>query len=220
MANANTPYIAKAAQPLINPTTATIFPVMTSPIATVAATQVAKSAFVKYSGFDQFGSGVSNNINTLTIAIRASGRVTGGTTTNFTPTIYIAPLNAAVPSLTVGSNTVLGALSAIAFNTASGNWKMSIEITWDLISGQINGLTTGYGGSGGAQTTTASTAITPLTGYVGVQPLSTLPTTVAANNAQINNGGEVALTFAVGGLFSASNANNIAYLDNFAIEEI
>lgn len=222
MGSANSSYIAKAANPLTNPTAATIFQVIPSPIATVASTQVAKAAFTKFSGFIQYGSGVSNNIDSMNFVIRASGRATGGTTTNWTPTLYIGQvgLNAAYPSLTVASNNVVGALTAMAFNSVSGNWKLTADLNWDLVSGQINGTISGFGGSGGTQTTTASTAITPLTGYIGVQPLSTLPTTAAAAAAQINNGGEVPLLFSIGGLFSATNANNIAYLDAFECEPI
>src|ERR1019366_3153787 len=109
MANTNTPYIAKAAASLVNPiTTAVVFQQVTSPIATVASTQTAKAAFVKYNGFSQSGAGVSDNINLVRIMVTAAGRAVGGTTVNFTPSLLISPAATnGIPSLTLASNTTI-----------------------------------------------------------------------------------------------------------------
>lgn len=216
MAGTNSPYIAKAAAPLVNPTALTVFQKVPSPIATVAATQVAQSAYVVYKGYSQYGEGVSNNVDLIRILVNLGGRATGGTTTNFTPSLQISAASAGIPSVTATSNTTIFTNTAAAFNTASGNWCMKVELLWDPVSGQINGVGSGYGGSGGSMTNTASAVITPQTGYTATAPTSVLSnTTVVPIPAPT---GELVLYFAAGGLFSASNANNIAYLDSFSVE--
>jgi len=219
MAGTNTPYIAKAAAPLVNPiTTLQVFTQNPSPIATVAATQVLQSAYVKYNGYSQYGEGVSNNIDLIHIKVTAAGRATGGTTTNWTPSIQISAPGAGVPSTTGASNTLVAAGTATAYNSVTGNWLLVAELLWDPTSGQINGLKSGFGGSGGAETVTASAAITPLTGYTLTPATSiqsnTTPVTIPAAT------GELVLYFAAGGLFSATNAGNIAYLDLFQVEAL
>lgn len=219
MAHTNTPYIAKAAASLANPiTTAVVFPKATSPIATVAATQVAQAAYVKYTGFSQYSAGVSNNVDLVHILVMAAGRATGGTTVNFTPSLVIstAALNT-IPSLTLASNTTVYSPTAMAFNSASGNWVITVELLWDPISGQINGLSWGYGGAT-TQTTTAIAAITPLTGYTATAAVSTQSYTTAVTIPAPT--GELALYFAAAGLFSTTNAGNVAYLDLLQVEEL
>lgn len=216
MAGTNSPYIAKAAAPLTNPTALTVFQQIPSTVATIAATQVAKSAYVVYKGYSQIGSGVSNNVDLIRIEVMAAGRATGGTTTNWTPSIQISAAGATFPSTTATSNTTLFTNTAAAFNTASGNWFVKVELLWDPVSGQINGIGSGYAGSGGTMTNTAAAAITPQTGYTAVAAnttqSNTVPVTIPATT------GELVLYFAAGGLFSATNANNIAYLDAFSVE--
>lgn len=216
MAGSNSPYIAKAAAPLTNPTALTVFQVVPSPIATVAATQAPKSAFVVYKGYSQVGEGVSNNIDLIRIQVQAGGRATGGTTTNFTPSLQISAAGAGIPSVTATSNSTLFSLTATAFNSVTGNWIVKTELLWDPVSGQINGLGSGFAGSGGSMTNTAAAAITPQTGYTATAPVSVLNnTTPVAIPAPT---GELVLYFAAAGLFSASNVNNIAYLDWFSVE--
>lgn len=216
MAGTNTPYIAKAAAPLTNPTALTVFTQLPSPIATVAATQVLKSAYIKYNGYSQYLEGVSNNVDLIRIKVTAAGRATGGTTTNWTPSIQMSAAGAGIPSTTAANNSTIATGTATAFNSVSGNWVLSAELLWDPVSGQINGLLSGYGGSGGAQTTTAAAAITPQTGFTAPPTVSTqsntVPVTIPAPT------GELVLYFAAGGLFSATNANNIAYLDLFQVD--
>jgi hypothetical protein len=219
MANTNTPYIAKPAATLVNPiTTAVVFQKVLSPITTVSSTQTAQACFVKYNGYSQAGVGVSNNVDLIRILVTAAGRATGGTTTNFTPSLLISPAATnGIPSLTLASNTTIFSPTAMAFNSANGNWVIKAELLWDPVSGQINGLSSGYGGAT-TQTTTASTAITPLTGYTVTAAVSnqsyTTPVTIPAPT------GEIVLYFAVAALFSATNAGNIAYLDLLQVEEL
>lgn len=216
MAGSNTPYIAKAAASLVNPTALTVFQQVPSPVTTVSATQVAKSAYVVYKGYSQTGEGVSNNVDLIRILVQAAGRATGGTTTNFTPSIQISAAGAGIPSTTAASNTTIFSLTATAFNTASGNWVIKAELLWDPVSGQINGLGSGYAGSGGAMTNTAAAAITPQTGYTATAPVSVLSNTTAVTIPAPT--GELVLYFAAGGLFSATNASNVAFLDSFSAE--
>jgi hypothetical protein len=219
MANTNTPYISKPAASLVNPvTTAVVFQKVASPVASVALTQVAQACFVKYNGYSQYGVGVSNNIDLVRILVTAAGRATGGTTVNFTPSLLISPAATnGIPSLTLASNTTIFSPTAMAFNSANGNWVIKAELLWDPISGQINGLSSGYGGAT-TQTTTASAAITPLTGYTLAPTVSsqsyTTPVTIPAPT------GEIVLYFAAAGLFSTTNAGNIAYLDLLQVDEL
>lgn len=228
MANANTPYIAKAAAPLVNPTTATIFTQVPNTLSTIAATSPVRAAFVKYSVFgeqNQSGTaaGVSANQNCVPFGIRAAGRVTGGTTTNFTPILYLATsMNALNPFTTPGvvnptyAPITLATFTAAPFNTASGNFYLSAVLNWDMTSGQINGQVSGFAGAGGAQTLIAPTSITPQTGQI----LTPQPTSVAQSGNYLTQTGELSFFFALGGVFSASNAANTAYLDLFEAEEI
>jgi hypothetical protein len=219
MANTNTPYIAKPAASLVNPTgTAVVFQKTASPIATVAATQTAQAVYVKYNGYSQYGVGVSNNVDLVHILVTAAGRAVGGTTVNFTPSMLISTAAlATVPSLTLASNTTIFSPTAMAFNSANGNWVICAELLWDPISGQINGLSWGYGGAT-TQTTTAITAITPLTGYTVTAPPSTQSYTSVVTIPAAT--GEIVLYFGVAGLFSTTNAGNIAYLDLLQAEEL
>lgn len=219
MANSDSTYIAKPAASLVNPiTTAVVFQQTSSPIATVSATQTAKAVFVKYNGYSQYGVGVSNNVDLVRLKVVAAGRATGGTTVNFTPSMLIAPAAANTGiSLTLATNTTVFSPTAMAFNSASGNWKIEIELIWDPISGQINGLSSGYGGAS-TQTTTAITAITPLTGYTVTAPPSTQSYTAAVTIPAPT--GEIVFYFGVAGLFSTTNANNVAYLDLLQVEEL
>lgn len=219
MANTNTPYISKPAASLVNPiTTAVVFQKVASPVTSVASTQAAQACYVKYNAYSQTGVGVSNNIDLVHIRVKAAGRAVGGTTVNFTPSLLISPAATnGIPSLTLASNTTVYSPTAMAFNSANGNWVIEVELLWDPISGQINGLSKGYGGAT-TQTTTATAAITPLTGYTLTAPPSTQSYTTAVTIPAPT--GELVLYFACAGLFSATNAGNIAYLDLFQVEEL
>lgn len=216
MANTNSPYIAKNAAPLVNPTTASLFTTMVSAIATVASTQVLKPAFVKYACYAAGGAGTSNNINIVRIAVRASGRVTTGASSTFTPAIVLFNNTGSAPALTTGF-TQLAALTPATFATNSGNWYMDLNMAWDPTSGYVGGTYSGAETNGaGATTLTASAAFTPAGGYTLVPPATTLPTTPA--QAAAVSTGELALFFGVTGLVGTGNAATTAYLDNFEIE--
>jgi hypothetical protein len=226
MANTNTPYIAKAAGPLANPTSATLFLQLPSPIATVAATQVLKVAYATYRGYNQYGTGISNPIDLVRINVKASGRATYGAAGNHTPTLVIAGFGAVTPSapfLPATSVSTIGGLTAQAASAAgTGEWTITADLTWNpatgVISGSFSGQETVLVAGAASTTLTASTAITPLTGYIAPQTVSnqsnTVPIAIPAPT------GELALLFAVTSIFSASNASNVAVQDMLQTEEL
>lgn len=201
----NNPFAAKNAAALVNPTSLTVFPQL---VTNTLATAPIYSAYVQYQVFNNSVSTTSQtavlygahgeNVNAVKFNLRAFGRVTGGTTTNFTPTLQFGR------STTAGSNTTMGSLTARAFNTASGMFDITTQIIWDVTSGQISGTIQGLNGATAA--IDAAALITPVTGQTAA---------VLAANAQPNS-----FFFSIGGLFSATNASNIAYLDYFALEDV
>lgn len=201
MSTGNNPSVAKNAAPLVNPIAATAF----VPSQTQNTQQAAFSAYVSYQVFNTLNStttqtapnlsGHADSVNCARFRIRAWGRVTGGTTTNWTPSLQFGRSN------TFASNTTLATLTASAFNTASGIWSLDADLLWDATSGQISGVFGGLNGSTAA--IIANALITPVTGQAPVLPA----------NSQT-------FYFSIGGLFSATNASNLAYLDGFEVEDI
>lgn len=223
MANTNSPYIAKAAGTLTNPTAATLFLQLPSPIATVASTQVLKVAYATYHGYNQTGTGVSNSIDLVRLNVRASGRATYGVAGNFTPTLVIGALATSANFLAGSSTSTIGALTAQAASAAgTGVWTISADLTWDpntgVISGSFSGQETVLVAGVATTTLTASTAITPLTGYLTTQAVSTQSNTTAV--AIPAPTAELALFFAVSALFSATNAANVATQDMLQTEAL
>lgn len=125
-------------------------------------------------------------------AVRAGGRVTGGTTTNFTPQLQFGT------SATPGSNTDLESGGAVAVNSVNGNWFIEFEGTVDSTSNKI----TGFGRFG-----------------VFGSTLSVTDWTVQDNNVTTADpDANGTLGFVVTGTFSSGNAGNAAYLDYFRLE--
>ena len=112
--------------------------------------------------------------------LHAHGRVTGGTTTNFTAKLYVG--------------TALGAAlftsGALAVNSTSGAWQITVEGVLDATGDKINGI-----GNAGVNATIASQAVATAT----ADP-------------------DTALVFGASGTFSASHASNAAYMDEFVLE--
>lgn len=210
MPGANTPFAAKAAAPLVNPiTTASIFvPYALNPVVNASP----YSAYTKYDVFNLANSsttqtplvvgGQDSNTNCVAFKLRAYGRVTGGTTTNWTPSLYFGR------GITAASNTLMASLTAGAFNTASGVYLLEADLIWDSTSGKISGTFSGLNGSTAA--ITASTLVTPVTGQTAA---------VMNLGAPSGSNGSAAFYFSIGGLFSATNASNVALLDFFGSED-
>lgn len=178
MAQTNSIYSAKKAATLTNPVAATTF---------LQADNSAKAAAVFVP--DQWQ---ENTVaGSLRLNIKAWGRATGGTTTNFLPQIQFGT------SVTSASNTDITVMTTRAYNTASGNWWIEAQLIWDSTSKLLNGSFTGGGG-------TAGTINSP-----------TIITQLAAKDFTTNG-----LGFTVSAIFSATNAGNLAFLDGFVLEAV
>lgn len=135
------------------------------------------------------GSGTSGYCSRF--QIRAWGRVTGGTTTNYTPQLQYGT------SITSTSNTDIESGAAVAVNSVSGTWQIIAEVIWDATSDILDGFAT-HMVSGSTRTLTAWAAF---------------------DNAitSANPEGDGTLGFVVTGTFSSGAATNAAYLDGFEI---
>src|SRR5580765_2117089 len=170
-------YWAKKAAVLTNPTAAATF--LQSDSSAKAA-----SVFVP----DQWQDGTV--AGSFAFNLRAWGRVTPGTTGNFTPVIQSGT------SVTAASNTNCISGGAASYS-ASGCWRLDAQMVWDFTSKTVNGVL--FGNNASAGTIVTSAAVTQLT---------------TINYA--TNG----LGFTVSALFGTSNAGNLAYLDGFVLEAI
>ena len=118
-----------------------------------------------------------------------AGRVTGGTTVNFT-------LNLAHGvSATYSSNTTIATSGAVAVNSASTNFLMIVYLIWDSTSLILQGC------SGD--------------GWWGTTPtIHTKAVTTARTAVDLTVDG---VGFTVTGTFSGSNANNAAYITSLSL---
>jgi hypothetical protein len=130
----------------------------------------------------------SDKVKNKPIRIKAWGRVTGNTTTNFTAQVYSGT------STTIGSNTSIATTGAKAVNSTKGSWMLVIEGVWDADSKMLMGNMYGHV----AGTTVAQAIIS----------------SVATPNKDTTTEG---LGLTVTGAFSASDAGNKAYLDGFEL---
>ena len=176
MPNANSVYAAKKAATLTNPTAATTF---------LQADNSAKAAAVYIPDQWQYNSVAGG----FRFKLKAWGRMTGGTTTNFLPQIQFGV------TTTAASNTDFTVMTTRACNSTSGNWWIDVDGIWDVTSKLVNGSFTGGGGSAG--TLNAPTICTQLT----------------AKDPTVNGQG-----FTVSAIFSATNAGNLAFLDGLTLE--
>jgi hypothetical protein len=132
----------------------------------------------------------SGKLDNKAFRVRARGKMTGGTTTNFTIALYYGT------SATVGSDTLVATSAATACNSASSNfeliWEGSTDATSKILNGRMNGRNN-------------ATAI-------ALAAASGAPT--AVNPATEGNG------FVASYTFSASNAGNVVTLDELSIEQI
>lgn len=177
-------YVAKKSVLLTNPTAATVF---------LQADNAAKAASVFVPDMWQDASSLvtGQQIGSVTLLVKASGRVTGGTTTNFTPVIQLGS------SITAASNTAVASATARAVNSTSSNWYIEAQFIWDFTSKRLGGAFWAVNGS--AQTLDAQATVTAQT---------------AIDWTTSGNG------FSVSALFSATNAGNLAYLDGLTLEVV
>lgn len=133
------------------------------------------------------------------IRITAAGRVTGGTTTNFTAQLQFGT------STTVASNTDLESGAAVAVNSVSGLWAIDGLYMLDYTSGKIDG----YAANFISGSTVTFTAIAKADNTISSS--STPAFSFTTSSAQ---------GFVLTGTFSSGNASNVAYVDVFQMEMI
>lgn len=124
--------------------------------------------------------------------VYAWGRVTGGTTTNFTVQLQYGT------SATPGNNTDIEALTARAVNDESGGWFVEATLIWDRDSNKIQGYGRG------------------VTNNVGLDGEAVIDNEITSADPD----GDSELGFVVTGTFSSGDADNEAFLDGFVIERI
>jgi hypothetical protein len=126
-----------------------------------------------------------------TLKVKVGGRVTGGTTTNWTPKVYWGN------DSTIANNSEIAALTAFSVVSTSTNWHAEVTLIWDATSSKVNGWFQGQNG-----TTTVS------------------PTTItnAQTSKDLTASDSTSVGFSVTGLFGSTNASNTAYVDYFDVE--
>lgn len=187
--NADSIYVAKRASLLTNPTAATVW-LQADNSSKASAVYVPDQWFTAQSLVSTTLVSVAN-LGSLNFRVRASGRATGGTTTNFTPAIQFGT------STTAGSNTTVATATARAVNSTSAPWFIDATFVWDYTSKRLDG--TFYASNGSAGTT------------------DTVATTTQVTAVDFSTNG---LGFVVSALFSATNAGNLCYLDALVLEAI
>lgn len=127
--------------------------------------------------------------------VRACGRVTGGTTTNFTVGLYFATSTYITAGThgTLANDTLLKASTARAVDSASHQWFVEADLMLDETSEKIQGV--------------CCHMIANL--YDVKAALTNVPTSVDPEDE--GNG------FVIAGTFSSGNASNVAYCDEFEI---
>lgn len=133
------------------------------------------------------------------VKIYAAGRVTGGTTTNFTAQLQFGT------SITATSNTDMESGAAVAVNSVSGQWIIDGTYAIDYTSGKIDG----YAANMISGSTVTYTAVAKADNTITSSTTAALSFTTSTPQG-----------FVVTGTFSSGNASNVAYLDVFHMEEI
>lgn len=127
------------------------------------------------------------------LRIRATFRITGGTTTNFTASLRWCSTDTSLTSFT--NDVLLKASSAISVNTVTRAASFIAEFIWDSTSQRLNGYNCMILG---VSVMDWAAFTNPVTGVVG----------------------DANIRFIVTGLFSATNANNLALLTQFELEQL
>lgn len=122
--------------------------------------------------------------------VRARGRISSGTTTNFTVALYWGT------STAVAGNTKVATSAATACNTTNSNFELNAWLDWDSTSGKLNGRQEGDNNN---------TAIA----------LAAVSNVVSGTDPSAYNSG---YALNVTSLFSSSSTTNVAYLDELSIQ--
>jgi hypothetical protein len=179
MANTDAIQLAKRASALSNPTSATVFK---------QADDSTKAASVSLP--------VESGATSALFHIRARGRATTGTTSNFKATLQFTTDVTSTSCATAANNTDLLALTNRSLATVTRPWYIDAWVIWDSTSQRLSGQGNGFN----AETIeTANAAITALTGI----DLTTRKCGIV-----------------VSAIFGTSNASNSAVLDELIVEQI
>jgi len=137
----------------------------------------------------QLASGSGTTGRSSWFKVRAWGRVTGGTTTNYTATLQYGT------SVTAGSNTTIEASTARAVNSEDGLWYIEVMIGVDAVADKIQGYGTSIVNNGGPDTSAS----------------------IDNEITSVDVTGDGTLGFVIAGTFSVGDADNTAHLDGFQI---
>jgi maltoporin len=163
---------------LTNPTSATVFK---------SADNASYAAFVRVPGF----SGDTDKV----FRLRARGRATTGTTSNFKATLQYSSDITSTAAATATNNTDFYALTNRSLATITRFWKIECVVAWDSTSQRMVGQDEGSFNGETIETSgaiiTALTAIDLSTGKCG---------------------------FVVSTIFGSTNASNVATLDELTLE--
>jgi len=130
--------------------------------------------------------------------IKVVQKITGGTTTNYTPSLYFWN-NANTDLTTATCDVVILTSTAFAVNSVTQYWAVQAYGFWDSVNAKISGWITGMTSSAGAQA-----FITPVAW-----------TNVGIASASVNR-----VQFCTGGFFSVSNGANLVTLVEFSIDKL
>jgi len=177
MANITAYYKAKRASNLANPTSASTF---------VQADKSTMAVFVPLA--------VDSGATSARFRIRARGRATTGTTSNFLAKLQFTTDVTSTSAATAGNNTDLFTLTNRSLATITRPWTIDVDLIWDSTSQRLTGQSNGLNSE---TIETANAAITALTGI----DLTTRKTGIV-----------------VAAIFGTGNSGNTATLDDFVCE--
>jgi len=123
--------------------------------------------------------------------VRAWGRVEGGTTVDFTPSLYYGT------SAVVANDTLIKSATAAAVDSAKHNWHIEARLVWDADSDKIQGT---------------------FTARIAAIAVTALVVNAAISSADPEEDVSTAKGLIISGLFSTTHAGNHAYLDGFELE--
>lgn len=179
MANITAYYRAKRASNLANPTSASTF------------VQVDKSTMAVFVPL-----AVDSGATSARFRIRARGRATTGTTSNFLAKIQYTTDVTSTNAATAANNTDVFTLTNRSLASITRSWTIDAELVWDSTSQRLTGQANGLNSE---TSETANGAITALTGI----DLTTRKTGIV-----------------VAAIFGTGNAGNVATLDDFVCEVV
>lgn len=133
----------------------------------------------------------ATHLNNRLFTLKAWGRVTGGTTGNFTLALQYGT------SATFTSNTDVFTSTARAVNSESGSWSFIAQFVWDSTSDKLQAIAL----------------------VVRINDITINAPTVGVEITGIDpNDNSSSRGFVMTGLHSATNAGNHAWLDGFELE--